>query len=76
VLVLTPDRPLATADFARIAGIVDPYPYIEQLGKLKALLIHTSVFPGLGRFRLVRRLLRFVRDPLCSPTARATALRL
>jgi hypothetical protein len=60
VLALSPDGPLAAADFTRIAGMVDPY--IEQHGKLKGLLIHASNFPGWSDFAALVSHLRFVRD--------------
>jgi hypothetical protein len=60
VLVLTPDGPLAAADFTCIAAMVDPF--IEQHGKLKGLLIHASHFPGWDDFAGLVSHLRFVRD--------------
>jgi len=60
VLVLTPAGPLTSADFTRLAAMVDPY--IEQRGKLKGLLIHASSFPGWDDFAALASHLRFVRD--------------
>lgn len=60
VLVLTPAGPLSAADFTRLAAIVDPY--IEQRGRLRGLMIHTTGLPGWEDFAAFVGHLRFVRD--------------
>lgn len=51
LLILTPEAPLDTSDFARVAGEIDPY--IKRKGSLRGLMITAGSFPGwtdLGAF--------------------------
>src|SRR5262245_20490800 len=60
IVVLTPDGPLAAADFARAAQAVDPL--MAANGKLAGLMIHAPSFPGWRDFAAVKAHLTFVRD--------------
>ena len=41
---MTPEGPLESADFQRLAEEVDPY--IKEKGKLHGLMIYAEWFPG------------------------------
>jgi len=60
ILVVSPEGPLAAADFEALAAEVDPY--IEANGKLTGLMIHTPSFPGWQDFQAMVRHFKFVRD--------------
>ena len=44
VLLITPEGPLAAADFERVASVVDPF--IAAHGKLNGILLEAKGFPG------------------------------
>jgi hypothetical protein len=48
ILVVTPQGPLATSDFAALRAEVDPF--IEHAGGLLGLLIEAEAFPGWDGF--------------------------
>jgi stage II sporulation SpoAA-like protein len=60
ILIVSPEAPLAAADFKSLAQEVDPY--IEREGRLAGLLIEAAVFPGWQDFGALISHLRFVRD--------------
>ena len=60
VLIVSPQGPLAAADFERIAAEADPY--IEENGALKGLMIRAEAFPGWQDFSGLLNHFRFVRD--------------
>jgi hypothetical protein len=60
ILVITPDGPLETADFERLAKEVDPF--IASNGQLAGLMIYTEQFPGWESFGALMSHLRFVSD--------------
>ncbi len=60
ILILSPEGPLAAADFARIAAEVDPF--IEASGSLHGLMIDATGFPGWEDFAALVAHLKFVRD--------------
>jgi len=60
VLIVTPQGPLQTSDFAAIAREVDPF--IERTGGLAGLMIYTESFPGWGDFGALVSHMKFVRE--------------
>ena len=60
ILVVTPEGPLASADFEGLAKEVDPY--LEENGRLHGLMIYTESFPGWDGFAGLVSHLRFVKD--------------
>lgn len=60
ILVLSPDGPLAEADFRGIAREVDPF--IASHGRLVGVMICAKSFPGWDSFGALVSHLRFVRD--------------
>ena len=60
ILIVSPEGPLAAADFEALAGEVDPY--IEANGKLTGLMIHTPSFPGWQDLQALTGHFKFVRD--------------
>jgi hypothetical protein len=58
ILILTPEAPLESADFERIAQEVDPY--IKERGKLSGLLVHAKTFPGWANLEALVAHVRFV----------------
>jgi hypothetical protein len=60
ILILTPEAPLESADFERLAQEIDPY--IEANGKLHGVMIDAESFPGWKDFAGLVAHLRFVRD--------------
>lgn len=60
VLIVSPQGPLAAADFERIAAEADPY--IEENGALKGLMILAEAFPGWQDFGALVAHFLFVRD--------------
>ena len=60
ILIVTPEGPLASADFEQLAKKVDPY--IEEKGGLRGLMIYTESFPGWLDFSSLISHLSFVRD--------------
>ena len=60
VLVVTPEGPLESADFKRLAEEVDPY--IKEKGKLHGLLISAESFPGWKDFGSLVNHLKFVKN--------------
>lgn len=59
ILIVTPEKPLKTEDFDRLAKAVDPY--LEEKGTLKGLMIYTEAFPGWNDFAALISHLQFVR---------------
>ena len=60
ILILTPEAPLESADFERLAQEIDPY--IEANGKLHGVMIDAESFPGWKDFAGLIAHLRFVRN--------------
>ena len=60
ILILTPEAPLESADFERLAREIDPY--IEANGKLHGVMIDAESFPGWKDFAGLIAHLRFVRN--------------
>lgn len=59
ILIVTPEGPLQTSDFAAIAREVDPF--IEERGELTGLMIYTETFRGWGDFGALVSHMKFVR---------------
>jgi hypothetical protein len=60
VLYVRPTSALDEADFAELAGSVDPF--IEQSGDLAGLVIEAPSFPGWDSFGAMAAHFRFLRD--------------
>jgi hypothetical protein len=60
ILIVSPEGPLTSADFAAVAGHVDPY--IEENGTLTGLVIQARSFPGWDDFGALVSHLKFIRD--------------
>jgi hypothetical protein len=60
IATLEPEGELAESDFSAAAGIIDPY--LEQVGELKGIIIHTKSFPGWSSFSSLIAHLKFVRE--------------
>ncbi len=60
ILIVTPEAPLESTDFERLASEVDPY--IEKTGKLHGLLIQAESFPGWQDFGGMVSHLKFVKN--------------
>jgi hypothetical protein len=60
ILIVTPEGPLQSADFERLALEVDPY--IEEKGKLNGLMIYAESFPGWNNFAALVSHLKFVKN--------------
>lgn len=60
IAVLKPAGKLSESDFKSAAKIIDPY--IEKVGKLNGLIIHTSSFPGWDSFSAMMTHLSFVKN--------------
>lgn len=60
ILVISPQGPLATADFQALSSEVDSC--LERTGSLRGLLIETDPFPGWEGFSGLTVHLRFDRD--------------
>jgi len=60
ILIVTPDGPLESSDFARLAKKIDPF--IEEKGKLNGLMIYTESFPGWNDFAALVSHLKFVKN--------------
>jgi hypothetical protein len=60
ILIVSPNGPLAKADFARLAREVDPF--IAANGKLTGLMVCVTAFPGWNSFAAFLSHLGFVRD--------------
>ena len=60
ILVVSPQSPLQSSDFTRIAEQIDPF--IEKKGRLNGLMILAETFPGWENFGALLSHLKFVRD--------------
>ena len=60
IAILEPDGMLSEADFASVAGIIDPY--LEKSGKLNGIIIHVKSFPGWDSFSTLITHLKFVKE--------------
>jgi hypothetical protein len=60
ILILTPESPLESSDFEKLAQAIDPY--IEQNGNLQGLMIDAEAFPGWKNFTSLLAHLRFVKN--------------
>ena len=60
ILAVTPEGPLESADFQKLAETVDPV--IEAEGDLKGLLIDAPAFPGWQSFGDMISHFKFVKD--------------
>jgi len=60
IAILEPDGPLSKDDFELAATRIDPY--IERIGRLNGVIIHTESFPGWDSFAGLVSHLRFVKE--------------
>ncbi len=60
ILIVTPDGPLESSDFARLAKEIDPF--IEEKSNLNGLMIYTDSFPGWNDFGALVSHLKFVKN--------------
>jgi len=60
ILIVTPESPLESTDFERLAQEIDPY--IEANGKLNGLMIDAVSFPGWKDFGGLVAHLKFVKN--------------
>jgi hypothetical protein len=60
ILFLSPNGALEAADFSRLTQTVDPW--IEKAGKLNAVVIEVTEFPGWDSLSAMASHFRFVRD--------------
>ncbi len=60
IAILEPDGELSESDFISAAKIIDPY--IENIGKLRGIIIHVQSFPGWDSFSSLIAHLKFVRE--------------
>ena len=60
ILIITPEAPLESTDFERLAQEIDPY--IETNGKLHGLMIDAESFPGWKDFAGLVAHLKFVKN--------------
>ena len=60
ILIITPEAPLETTDFERLAQEIDPY--IEANGKLHGLMLDAVSFPGWKDFAALVAHLKFVKN--------------
>jgi len=60
IVIIEPEGRLTKEDFDSVAKIVDPY--IEEIGKLNALIIYTKDFPSWDSFASLSRHIEFVKD--------------
>ena len=60
ILIVTPEGPLESADFEKLAQEVDPY--IEEKGMLNGLMIYTEKFPGWDDFAALVSHFKFVKN--------------
>ena len=60
ILIVTPDGPLTSSDFDRLAMEVDPF--IEEKNKINGLMIYAESFPGWNDFAALVSHLKFVKN--------------
>ena len=60
ILIVTPDGPLTSSDFERLAMNVDPF--IEEKNKINGLMIYVESFPGWNDFAALVSHLKFVKN--------------
>ena len=60
ILIVTPDGPLTSSDFDRLAMEVDPF--IEEKNKINGLMIYVESFPGWNDFAALVSHLKFVKN--------------
>ena len=60
ILVVTPESPLESTDFERLAHEIDPY--IEKNGKLHGIMIDAESFPGWKDFAGMIAHLKFIKN--------------
>ena len=60
ILIVTPESPLESTDFERLAQEIDPY--IEANGKLHGVMIDAESFPGWKDFAGMIAHLKFVKN--------------
>ncbi len=60
ILIVTPDGPLTSSDFERLAMDVDPL--IEEKNKINGLMIYVESFPGWNDFAALVSHLKFVKN--------------
>jgi SpoIIAA-like len=60
ILIVTPDGPLTSTDFDRLAMEVDPL--IEEKSKINGLMIYVESFPGWNDFAALVSHLKFVKN--------------
>ncbi|HED33977.1 MAG TPA: STAS/SEC14 domain-containing protein [Gammaproteobacteria bacterium] len=63
IAMIEPTGALDVKDFQAAASTIDPY--IEKVGKLNGLIIHTESFPGWDSFEAFISHLKFVKDHHC-----------
>jgi len=60
ILIVTPDGPLTSSDFERLAMNVDPF--IEEKNKINGLMVYVESFPGWNDFAALVSHLKFVKN--------------
>ena len=60
IAILEPDGELSESDFKTAAKTIDPY--IEKVGKLNGLVLHTRSFPGWESFSSFVTHIKFVKE--------------
>ncbi len=60
IVLVHPQGPLSAADFRAATEMIDPY--LEKVGPLAGLIIHSKDFPGWDSFAALCSHLRFVKD--------------
>jgi len=60
ILIITPEAPLESTDFEKLAQEIDPY--IEENGKLHGLMIDAESFPGWSDFAAFIAHMKFVKN--------------
>lgn len=60
IVILEPNSALSRNDFESAAKVVDPF--IDKVGRLKGLVIHTKSFPGWDSLAALVCHLRFVKE--------------
>lgn len=60
ILIITPEVPLESTDFEKLAQEIDPY--IEENGKLHGLMIDAESFPGWSDFAAFIAHMKFVKN--------------
>lgn len=60
ILIVRPEVPLESEDFEELSREVDPY--IEDLGKLRGLMVYAESFPGWNKFAAFLSHIKFIKN--------------